>query len=151
MNESKSFASLGPTLLARKGAAKPAMRSQHWSQGAANAAQAAETLEDLGDRIREVQPEVFPAVPRLLEKIYDKIVAKGEDLTGIKRKLFFWALDLGLRYEVHGTGAWYDLQLKLARKLIFSKWKEALGGNVRVIASGSAALQPRLARVFSWT
>ncbi len=108
-----------------------------------------ETLEDLGDRIREVQPEVFTAVPRLLEKIYDKIVAKGEDLTGIKRKLFFWALDLGLRYEVHGTGAWYDLQLKLARKLIFSKWKEALGGNVRVIASGSAALQPRLARVFN--
>ena len=107
-----------------------------------------ESLEDLGDRIREVKPEVFTAVPRLLEKIYDKIVAKGEDLTGVKRKLFFWALDLGHRYEIHGRGVIYDLQLKLARKLIFSKWQEALGGNVRVIASGSAALQPRLARVF---
>ncbi len=108
-----------------------------------------ESLEDLGDRIREVRPEVFTAVPRLLEKIYDKIVAKGEDLTGVKRKLFFWALDLGHRYEIHGRSAIYDLQLKLARKLIFSKWQEALGGNVRVIASGSAALQPRLARVFN--
>jgi long-chain acyl-CoA synthetase len=108
-----------------------------------------ESLDDLGDRIREVKPDVFTAVPRLLEKIYDKIVAKGDDLTGVKRRLFFWALDLGLRYEMHGRSAWYDLQLKLARKLIFSKWKEALGGNVRVIASGSAALQPRLARVFN--
>ncbi len=108
-----------------------------------------ESLEDLGDRIREVRPEVFTAVPRLLEKIYDKIVAKGEDLTGVKRKLFFWALDLGQRYEIHGRSPFYDLQLKLARKLIFSKWKEALGGNVRVIASGSAALQPRLARIFN--
>lgn len=108
-----------------------------------------ESLEELGDRIREVQPHVFTAVPRLLEKIYDKIVAKGTDLTGIKKKLFFWALDLGLRYQVHGRSAWYDIQLKLARKIIFSKWQDALGGNVRVIASGSAALQPRLARVFN--
>lgn len=108
-----------------------------------------ESLEDLGDRIREVQPHVFTAVPRLLEKIYDKIVAKGEALTGIKRKLFFWALDLGLRYEVHGRGWWYNAQLALARKLIFSKWQAALGGNVRICASGSAALQPRLARVFN--
>ncbi|MBK6626014.1 MAG: long-chain fatty acid--CoA ligase [Flavobacteriales bacterium] len=108
-----------------------------------------ESLDDLGDRIREVAPDVFTAVPRLLEKIYDKIVAKGETLTGIKRKLFFWALDLGHRYEVHGRGAWYDLQLALARKLIFSKWQAALGGKVRVVASGSAALQPRLARVFN--
>ncbi|MBK7087089.1 MAG: long-chain fatty acid--CoA ligase [Flavobacteriales bacterium] len=108
-----------------------------------------ESLEDLGDRIREVQPHVFTAVPRLLEKIYDKIVAKGEDLTGVKRKLFFWALDLGLRYEVHGRSPWYNLQLALARKLIFSKWQAALGGNVKICASGSAALQPRLARVFN--
>jgi long-chain acyl-CoA synthetase len=108
-----------------------------------------ESLEDLGDRIRDVQPHVFTAVPRLIEKIYDKIVAKGEDLTGIKRSLFFWALDLGLRYDVHGRSWWYNVQLGIARKLIFSKWKEALGGNVRVIASGSAALQPRLARVFN--
>ena len=108
-----------------------------------------ETLDDLGDRIREVQPEVFTAVPRLLEKIYDKIVAKGEALTGVKRKLFFWALDLGLRYEVHGRSPWYNVQLAIARKLIFSKWQAALGGKVKCVASGSAALQPRLARVFN--
>jgi long-chain acyl-CoA synthetase len=108
-----------------------------------------ESLDDIGDRIREVKPDVFTAVPRLIEKIYDRIVAKGEALTGTKRKLFFWALDLGLQYDVHGRSAWYDLRLAIARKLIFSKWKEALGGNLRVIASGSAALQPRLARVFN--
>ena len=108
-----------------------------------------ETLDDLGDRIREVEPDVFTAVPRLLEKIYDKIVAKGDELTGIKRKLFFWALDLGHRYEVHGRTPWYNLQLGIARKLIFSKWQAALGGRTRIVASGSAALQPRLARVFN--
>ncbi len=108
-----------------------------------------ETLDDLGERIREVEPDVFTAVPRLLEKIYDKIVAKGDALTGVKRGLFFWALDLGLRYEVHGRSPWYNLQLALARKLIFSKWQAALGGKTRIVASGSAALQPRLARVFT--
>ncbi len=108
-----------------------------------------ESLDDLGDRIREVAPDVFTAVPRLLEKIYDKIVAKGETLTGIKRKLFFWALELGHNYEVHGRSPWYNIQLALARKLIFSKWQAALGGKTRVVASGSAALQPRLARVFN--
>ena len=92
---------------------------------------------------------MFTAVPRLLEKIYDAILAKGEALTGIKRKLFFWALDLGERYEVSGTSWWYDVQLSIARKLVFSKWREALGGEVRCIASGSAALQPRLARIFN--
>jgi len=108
-----------------------------------------ETLDDLGTRIREAEPEVFTAVPRLLEKIYDSILIKGEMLTGIKRKLFFWSLDLGERYEPHGNGFWYDLQLKVARKLIFSKWQAALGGKVKVVASGSAALQPRLARIFN--
>jgi long-chain acyl-CoA synthetase len=108
-----------------------------------------ESLDDLGDRIREVEPDVFTAVPRLLEKIYDKIVAKGDELTGVKRSLFFWALELGHRYEVHGRSPWYNLQLAIARKLIFSKWQVALGGKCRVVASGSAALQPRLARVFN--
>ncbi|MFT3886269.1 MAG: long-chain fatty acid--CoA ligase [Flavobacteriales bacterium] len=108
-----------------------------------------ETLDDLGARIKEAQPEVFTAVPRLLEKIYDAILAKGEQLTGIKRKLFFWSLSLGERYEVKGRGPWYDLQLATARKLMFSKWREALGGHVRCVASGSAALQPRLARIFN--
>jgi long-chain acyl-CoA synthetase len=82
--------------------------------------------------------------------VYDKIVAKGDELTGIKRKLFFWALDLGHRFELDGkNGWWYEQQLKLANKLIFSKWREALGGNVGVIVSGAAALQPRLGRVFT--
>lgn len=109
----------------------------------------AESLETIGDNLREVQPDVFTAVPRLLEKVYDKIVAKGTDLTGIKKGLFFWALGLGQRYEVNGqNGWWYEFQLKLANKIIFSKWREALGGNAKAVASGAAALQPRLARVF---
>lgn len=110
----------------------------------------AESLETIGDNLKEVKPFAFSTVPRLLEKVYDKIVAKGEELTGIKRKLFFWALALGHKYELDGkNGGWYELQLKLANKLIFSKWREALGGNVGVIVSGAAALQPRLARVFT--
>jgi len=108
-----------------------------------------ESMDDLGDRIREVKPEVFTAVPRVLEKVYERIIAKGEEQTGVKRKLFFWALDLGLRYEVHGRSPWYNMQLAVARKLVFSKWRAALGGNVRCVSSGSAALQPRLARVFN--
>jgi long-chain acyl-CoA synthetase len=108
----------------------------------------AESLETIGDNIREVQPHIFTAVPRLLEKVFDKIMAKGEDLTGIKRKLFFWAVGLAEQYEFEGKSAWYKFQLKIANKLIFSKWREALGGNVQAIASGSAALQARLARIF---
>ncbi|HEY0047297.1 MAG TPA: long-chain fatty acid--CoA ligase [Flavobacterium sp.] len=110
----------------------------------------AESIEKLSDNLKEVHPNVITAVPRLLEKVYDKIYAKGTELTGIKKKLFFWAVDLGLRYEPYGAnGFWYELQLKIARKLIFSKWKEGLGGNLDLIVSGSAALQPRLARVFA--
>jgi long-chain acyl-CoA synthetase len=110
----------------------------------------AENLDTIGENLKEVKPFAFSTVPRLLEKVYDKIVAKGEDLSGIKRKLFFWALDLGHRYELDGkNGWWYEQQLKLANKLIFSKWREALGGNVGVIVSGAAALQARLARVFT--
>ena len=109
----------------------------------------AESMETIGENLKEIKPQVFSTVPRLLEKVYDKIVAKGMELTGIKRKLFFWALDLGLRYEFkEANGWWYETQLKWANKLIFSKWREALGGNVQAIVSGAAALQPRLARVF---
>ena len=109
----------------------------------------AESLETISANLNEIKPDIFTAVPRLLEKVYDKIVAKGSDLTGIKKKLFFWALNLGLKYEAYGkNGWWYEYQLKLANKIIFSKWREALGGKVRVIVSGGAALQPRLARVF---
>lgn len=108
----------------------------------------AESLDTIGDNIREVQPDVFTAVPRLIEKVFDKIMAKGDELSGIKRKLFFWAVDIAEKFEMEGRSAGYNFKLKIARKLIFSKWQEALGGNVRAIASGSAALQPRLARIF---
>ena len=109
----------------------------------------AESMETIGENLKEVQPDIFTTVPRLLEKVYDKIVAKGMELTGIKRSLFFWALKLGNQYEPHKSyGPGYNIQLKLANKLIFSKWREALGGNVKMIVSGAAALQPRLGRVF---
>ena len=109
-----------------------------------------ESIEKISDNLKEVRPTVITAVPRLLEKVYDKIHAKGSELTGIKKKLFFWAIDLGLRYEPYGAnGFWYELQLKIARKLIFSKWKEGLGGRLELMVSGSAALQPRLSRVFA--
>ncbi|PIF71465.1 long-chain fatty acid--CoA ligase [Flavobacterium sp. 2] len=109
-----------------------------------------ESIEKISDNLKEVRPNVITAVPRLLEKVYDKIYAKGSELTGIKKKLFFWAIDLGLKYEPYGAnGAWYEFQLKIARKLIFSKWKEGLGGNLDLMVSGSAALQPRLTRVFA--
>ncbi len=109
----------------------------------------AESMDKIADNLRELKPHVFSTVPRLLEKVFDRIVAKGKELTGIKKGLFFWALDLGLKYELNGAnGFLYETQLKLANKLIFSKWRDALGGNVKVIVSGGAALQPRLARVF---
>ncbi len=110
----------------------------------------AESIDTVGDDIREIQPNGFASVPRVLEKVYDKIVAKGKELTGIKKNLFFWALNLALRYELNGiNGWWYEFQLKIARKLVFSKWREALGGNIKAVLSGGAALQPRLARVFN--
>ena len=110
----------------------------------------AESIEKLTENAQEVKPEVMTAVPRLYEKIYDKIILKGEDLSGIKKKLFFWAVNLGLKYEPYGAnGWWYEKQLGLARKLIFSKWQAALGGELKLMVSGSAALQPRLTRIFA--
>ena len=110
----------------------------------------AESIEKVSDNIKEVKPFVITAVPRLLEKVYDKIIAKGSDLTGIKKKLFFWAVEVGLKYEPYGAnGPIYGMKLWLARKLIFSKWKAGLGGNLGLMVSGSAAIQPRLARVFA--
>jgi long-chain acyl-CoA synthetase len=109
----------------------------------------AESLETIGANLKEVKPQIFVTVPRLLEKVYEKIVSAGAQLKGIKKILFFWALNLGLRYEQFGAnGWWYEFQLKLANKIIFSKWREALGGNIVAIVSGGSALQPRLARVF---
>ena len=110
----------------------------------------AESIDKLSDNLKETKPHVITAVPRLLEKVYDKIYAKGAELSGIKKLLFFWAIDLGLRYEPYGqNGWWYEKQLAIARKLIFSKWREGLGGNLGLMVSGSAALQPRLSRIFA--
>jgi long-chain acyl-CoA synthetase len=110
----------------------------------------AESLEKLSENAQEIKPHVMTAVPRLYEKIYDKIIAKGADLTGIKKGLFFWAVHLGLQYQPYGAnGWWYEKKLGLAKKLIFSKWQAALGGELKLMVSGSAALQERLTRVFT--
>ena len=110
----------------------------------------AESIEKISDNLKEIKPNFMSVVPRLLEKIYDSIIAKGAELTGIKKRLFFWAVDLGLAYEPYGVnGWWYEKKLALANKLIFSKWREALGGELQTMVSGSAALQPRLTRVFA--
>jgi long-chain acyl-CoA synthetase len=109
----------------------------------------AQNMATIAEDLKDVKPQIFTTVPRLLEKVYDKIVAKGYELGGLKRRIFLWALDLGLKYDPNINLGWfYNQQLKIAQKLVFSKWQEALGGNIRMICSGAAALQPRLARVF---
>ncbi len=109
----------------------------------------AESMDTIGENLREVKPDFFTCVPRLLEKVYERIVGKGLELKGIKRALFFWSLHLGERYDNQSNGGWYGVQLTLARKLVFKKWLEALGGNVFAIVSGSAPLNPRIGRVFT--
>lgn len=109
----------------------------------------AESIDKMGDNLKEVQPNVMVVVPRVLEKVYDKIYAKGASLTGIKKRIFFWSIALGEKFNAyHGNSAWYNFKLNIARKLVFSKWQEALGGKLDLMVSGSAALQPRLARIF---
>jgi long-chain acyl-CoA synthetase len=110
----------------------------------------AESIDKLGDNLKEVKPHFIPVVPRLLEKIYDKIVDKGSNLTGIKKMLFFWSLELGKKYEPYNkNGWWYNFQLTIAKKLVFSKWREALGGEIKFLVSGSAPLQSLLIKVFT--
>ena len=110
----------------------------------------ADNMGTIANNMKEISPEMLTTVPRLLEKVYDKIIAKGRKLKGVRKSIFFWAVDLGLRYELNGKNGWfYELQLKIANKLVFSKWREALGNNLRVIVSGGAAIQPRLARIFT--
>ncbi len=110
----------------------------------------AESMAKIVENLKEIKADIMPTVPRLLEKVYDKIENKGSQLTGIKRSIFYWALNLGLKYDNKGeNGPLYNLQLKLARKLVFVKWQEALGGNMKVLISGGAALQPRLNRLFN--
>jgi len=109
----------------------------------------AENPATVGDNLREIKPDILSTVPRLLEKVYERIINSGRKLTGIKKMIFFWAVSVGMRYELNGArGPYYALRLKVARKLVFSKWQEALGGNLKVIVSAGAALQPRLAHIF---
>ena len=110
----------------------------------------AESLETIGDNLKEIKPNGFTTVPRLLEKVFEKIMAKGSELTGTKRKLFFWAVDLAEKYDNRVSGGlWYNVQLTIANKLIFSKWREALGGNISFIITGGAACQVKLLRIFN--
>ncbi|MES2648439.1 MAG: long-chain fatty acid--CoA ligase [Bacteroidota bacterium] len=109
-----------------------------------------ESLETIGEDLKDVKPHGFTTVPRLLEKVYEKIISKGHEQTGIKKKLFFWAVELGLKYDnIENGGMFYNMQLALANKLIFSKWREGLGGNIEFIVSGGAACQERLLRIFN--
>jgi long-chain acyl-CoA synthetase len=110
----------------------------------------AQSLETIGDNLKEVKPDGFTTVPRLLEKVFEKIMAKGNDLTGVKRKLFYWAVALGEKYDNNVSGGvWYNTQLALANKLIFNKWREALGGNISFIITGGAACPVKLLRIFN--
>jgi long-chain acyl-CoA synthetase len=110
----------------------------------------AQSMDTIGENLKEVKPTVFSTVPRLLEKVYDKIIGKGQELTGLKRKLFFWAVDIGGKYDPQkNQGALYYLQLAIANKLIFKKWREALGGNIKAIVTGAAACQVRLLKIFT--
>ena len=110
----------------------------------------AESIEKMSDNLKEIRPHIMTAVPRLYEKVYDKIFSRGEELSGIKQKLFYWAIQIALVYEPYGAnGWWYEQKLKIARKLILSKIKDSLGGRLDLMVSGSAALQPRLTRFFA--
>ncbi len=110
----------------------------------------AESLEAIGENLKEIKPDLFTTVPRLLEKVYDKIMDKGIELTGVKKRLFFWAHGLALKFEINkNMGFAYNLQLYIANKLIFKKWREALGGRIKCIVSGGAACQVRLIKIFT--
>lgn len=109
----------------------------------------AESMGSIAANLQEIKPDGFDAVPRIMEKFYGVIISKGKKLTGIKNKLFFWAVDLGNRYKPFGANGWlYEQKLRIADKLIFSKWRAALGDNVRIVGCGGASLPPRLERIF---
>jgi len=107
-----------------------------------------ENMGTVSETVKEIKPQIFNTVPRLLEKIYDNIIGKGRNLPWLKKKIFFWAVNLGLKFRLRGNSKFYKLRLKIARKLIFSKWQEALGGELQVLVSGGAALQSRLEKIF---
>ncbi len=109
----------------------------------------AENMGTIANNIREIKPEILTTVPRLLEKVYDKIITKGRNLKGLQKQIFFWAVNLGHKYKIDGRSLLYKCQLAVANKLVFSKWRAALGGNIRLIVSGGAALQARLVRIYT--
>jgi long-chain acyl-CoA synthetase len=110
----------------------------------------AESLDTIGENLKEVQPNLFCTVPRLLEKVYEKIMIKGSELSGIKKKLFNWAIKIGNQYDIQKKGSlWYNTQLTIANKIVFSKWREGLGNKVDFIITGGAACQVRLIRIFT--
>ena len=110
----------------------------------------AESLETIGDNLKEIKPNGFTTVPRLLEKVFEKIMLAGSHLTGYKRAMFFWAVNLAEKYDnIKSGGAWYNLQLAIANKLIFQRWRDALGGNISFIITGGAACQVKLLRIFN--
>jgi long-chain acyl-CoA synthetase len=108
----------------------------------------AENMGTIVQDVKEIQPQIFNSVPRLLERVYDRIIGKGKDLKGVKKNIFFWAVNLGFKFNPNGNSAAYNFKLKIADKLVFSKWREALGGKLEIVVSGGAALQPRLAHIF---
>ncbi len=110
----------------------------------------AESIDTIGENMKEIKVNTFITVPRVFEKVYDKIINKGRELPGLKKAIFFWAVKVGDKYDPDPKkrSAWYNWKLSLANKLIFSKWREALGGELKGVISGGAALQPRLARIF---
>lgn len=110
----------------------------------------AENIAKIADNLTEVKPDMFVTVPRVLEKVFDRIMDKGEKLPLIKRMIFKWAVDVGLKYEVDNANGWlYGIFLHLARRLVFSKWRAGMGGNLKYVVSGGAALQERLGRIFT--
>ncbi|MBL0131017.1 MAG: long-chain fatty acid--CoA ligase [Chitinophagaceae bacterium] len=110
----------------------------------------AESLDTIADNLKEVKPHMFTTVPRLMEKVYDRIMQKGNELTGTKRKLFFWAHSLAEKFEINkNQGMLYNFKLTIANNIIFSKWREGLGNHIKCIVTGGAACQVRLIRIFT--
>lgn len=108
-----------------------------------------DNLAKIGDYVREIKPHIFNTVPRLLERVYDNFIKKGKDLGGVKKALYFWAVDLAHHYKKPGRNNWwYDKKLAFADRLIYKHWRAGLGGNIKIIVSGGSALQERLIRVF---
>ncbi|MDN5288053.1 MAG: Long-chain-fatty-acid--CoA ligase FadD15 [Mucilaginibacter sp.] len=109
----------------------------------------AESMDTIGANMKEAQPFIFTAVPRLLEKVFEKIMVAGQKLTGIKKKIFLWSIKVAEQFEINNTSFWYKIKLAIADKLVYSKWREAIGGNVKAIVIGSSACPVKLEKIFT--